>query len=320
MYKTKNITQSLLNLNNNLPIYICGHIKPDQDCICACIALAEFLAYYKKQVYILINKNDEKIVSWKPTQKYFAESICHKDYAFVALDINETNRLGVYEQNYINAKFKFNIDHHQGNETKADFILDVPYASSTCEIVYTLIKRNNKKILTKDICEYLYAGIFTDTNGLSRRLSPQTLLIIQDLLNAGIDYTYINRQTLTIRSMYEFLAMSKMATEIVKEDNFHYLIVDRQKPEYVNLTHNTITKKLAEDLRKIDEIKTFVIIMIQQDKTIVGKVMTNTSDFACDIAKLFGGGGHKKEAGFTTTSFTIDQILNLTNNFLNQKI
>lgn len=316
MYNTKNITKSLLNLDNNLPIYICGHIKADQDSVCASIALAEFLSYYKKQVYVLLSPRDYNILLWKPTTKFITDKVCHKDYVFVALDINETYRLGEFEKAYLDAKIKFNIDHHQGNETNADKILDVPFASSTCEVIYTLITRHNKNILTKDLCEYLYAGIFTDTNGLSRRLSTKTLEIVQKLINTGIDYTLINRQTLTIRSMYEFVALSKMVNLIVKEKKFHYLVVDKQKPEFKDLSLNTITKKLAEDLRKINEIDTFIVIILHTDGTIVGKTMTNTTELACDIAKLFGGGGHKKEAGFTTTNFTVDQIVNLTSNFL----
>jgi len=90
LYNTKNITKSLLNLDNNLPIYICGHIKADQDSVCASIALAEFLSYYKKQVYVLLSPRDYNILLWKPTTKFITDKVCHKDYVFVALDINET--------------------------------------------------------------------------------------------------------------------------------------------------------------------------------------------------------------------------------------
>ena len=319
MFKTKKITNELLNIDNKTPIYICGHIKADQDSVCASIVLAEFLSYYGKQVYVLLSEKDNNILTWKPTSKFITNNVLHDKYVFVAIDINETYRLGKFEEDYYKAFKKFNIDHHQGNSTNADVILDVAGCSSTCEIIYTLIERHNKKLLTKDICEYLYAGIFTDTNGLSRRLSSKTLVIVQKLVNTGIDYARINRETLSLRTMYEFVALSHMVKEIVKEKYFHYLVVDKQREEYSKLSLNTITKKLAEDLRKIDEIDTFLVLILNTDNTIVAKTMTNTTALACDIAKLFGGGGHKKEAGFTIENITIEQIVNKTNDFLKRK-
>jgi len=316
LFKTKKFTQELLNIDSNTPIYICGHIKADQDSVGSSIALAEFLSHYKKQVYILLSPRDNNILAWKPTIKFITDRVTHKSYVFIALDINETYRLGEFEKYYFEADKTFNIDHHQGNSTNADFILDVPSASSTCEILYTLIYRHNKNLLTKDICEYLYAGIFTDTNGLSRRLSTKTLEIVQNLVNKNIPYAQINRLTLSLRTMYEFVALSHMVKEIVKEKHFHYLVVDKQREEYSALSLNTITKKLAEDLRKIDEIDTFVVLILNHDNSINAKTMTNSTALACDIAKLFGGGGHKKEAGFATRDFTVKEIVSKTNEFL----
>lgn len=316
MFKTKKITQELLKIDKKTPIYICGHIKADQDSVGASIVLAEFLSHYGKNVYILLSPKDTNILAWKPTTKFITDKIEHEHYVFVAIDINETYRLGEFEKYYLKADIKFNIDHHQGNSTNADFVLDVPEVSSTCEIIYTLIYRHNKNLLTKEMCEYLYAGIFTDTNGLSRRLSPHTLEIVQKLVNKNISYAQINRLTLSLRTMYEFVALSHMVKELVKEKHFHYLVVDKNRPEYSKLSLNTITKKLAEDLRKIDEIDTFVVLILNHDNSINAKTMTNSTALACDIAKLFGGGGHKKEAGFTTNNFTVEEIVLKTNQFL----
>ena len=320
MFKTKKITQELLKIDNKTPIYICGHIKADQDSIGASIVLAEFLSHYGKNVYVLLSQKDANILTWKPTSKFITDKVEHSDYVFVAIDINETYRLGEFEQYYFKAHTKFNIDHHQGNSTNADFVLDVPEVSSTCEIIYTLIYRHNKNLLTKDMCEYLYAGIFTDTNGLSRRLSAHTLEIVQKLVNKKIPYAEINRLTLSLRTMYEFIALSHMVKEIVKEKHFHYLVVDKNRQEYSKLSLNTITKKLAEDLRKIDEIDTFVVLILNHDNSINAKTMTNSTALACDIAKLFGGGGHKKESGFTTNSFTVEEIVLKTNEFLEKAL
>ena len=58
------------------------------------------------------------------------------------------------------------------------------------------------------------------------------------------------------------------------------------------------------------------MIMIR-DGYITTKTMTNISECADKIAMQFGGGGHKKEAGFTVNNLTVEQIISKTKRFLN---
>ena len=69
-----------------------------------------------------------------------------------------------------------------------------------------------------------------------------------------------------------------------------------------------LLKQIAEDLRKIDGID-LLVVLIKNQETIVAKVMTNSSDSADKIALLFGGGGHKREAGFTIKDISVDKII-----------
>ena len=45
-----------------------------------------------------------------------------------------------------NAEYKINIDHHQDNKYEADFTLSIPGISSTCEIIFEIIKKTLDKI------------------------------------------------------------------------------------------------------------------------------------------------------------------------------
>ena len=308
----KNMINTLLNLNNN-PIYISGHIKPDQDSICSSLALALFLESLNKKCYVLIEEKDLNILDWKKDYKFIKHEVDDKNYNFIALDLNEKSRLGKYELYFDNANITINIDHHQNNKKEANYIYSNDKVSSTSEIIFNIINTYNKKLLTKSICEYLYSGILNDTNGFTRRLSNKTLTITQKLINKGINYSHILKETFTKRSVYEFKALAKLINEI-KFDDFHYLIIDKEKEEFKNLTHNQIVKKIAEDLRKIDEIDTF-ILLVKNKENIIGKCMTNSKDNANKIAELFGGGGHKKEAGFTTT-LNINEILSSIKKYL----
>ena len=42
----------------NTPIYLSGHVKPDHDSICSCLALARLLEKLGKKTYVLLDEND----------------------------------------------------------------------------------------------------------------------------------------------------------------------------------------------------------------------------------------------------------------------
>lgn len=314
MNKIQQLKNILSNLDNN-PIYIAGHIKPDQDSICSSLALALLLIFIGKKAYVLLEDKDKEIIEWKGDYSLITNTINQTDYNFIALDLNEKKRLGNYQKYFDSAKYTINIDHHQDNKNEANFVYSDTKMSSTCEMIYNIINSFGKEYLKKDICEYLYSGMMNDTNCFSRRLSSKTLSIAQNLINKDIDYAEIIKKTYSNRTMYEFKALAKLVNEI-KYDEFHYVIVDKKEPEFINLTHNQIVKKIAEDLRKIQGIDIF-ILLIKQDNTIVGKCMSNISENANKIAELFGGGGHKKEAGFTIESTSINEIILKIKNYVN---
>ncbi|MBQ9792820.1 MAG: DHH family phosphoesterase [Clostridia bacterium] len=312
MINYKNLNKLLINLPNNLPIYFAGHIKPDPDSICSCLALAEYLKNIGKNVKVLLNKKDESIIDWLNDNSLIVNQVTDNKYNFIALDVNEKSRLGEYEKDFDRAITKINIDHHQNNKYEANYTLSEPGKSSTCELIFNLIGK--KENLTLKICNCLYAGMMADTNCFTRRLSNKTLVIAQKLINFGINYVEIIKETFSKRSMYEFKAMAKLVDEL-KFEGFHYVIADKEKEEFKNLSHNSLVKVIAEELRKIDEIDIF-LLLIKNGNTITVKTMSNKCEIADKIAGVFGGGGHKKEAGFTVEDMSVDQIILKTKEFL----
>ena len=313
MNRAKEIKDVLLGLND-LPVFLAGHTNPDQDSICSCLALAEFLNNHGKKAYALLDDADKDIIAWQNDYSIVSNDVECKDFNFIALDMNEKKRLGKFEQYFDRAKYSINIDHHQNNQNEADFVYSLPGVSSTCEMVYNIIVSAGKNELTKTICERLYAGIFNDTNGLTRRLSSQTLSIVQELINFGIDYMYINKKTFSERSFYEFKALAKLVNKI-EYDYFHYVVVDRADEDFSMLTHNQLVKKIAEELRKIEGFDVFVLL-IKNGQKIIAKVMSNVSENADKIASMFGGGGHKREAGFTIENISVEEIIQKTKQYL----
>lgn len=299
-----------------MPIYLAGHLTPDHDSICSCLALSRFLNKLGKETYILLEEKDRFMTSIYSGEYDFVESVQHTDYCFIALDLNDLPRLGIFKDYFDNASQTINIDHHQNNRTDANLILTHPEKCATCEIIYEIIKSYGSEYLDLTTCELLYTGIMTDTSCFSRRLSQNTFAIAQKLINKGVEYEKFIRATFSHRTLYELKALAELVQEIQFDDGVYYLIIDKSKDQFKDLTHNQITKTIAEELRKIEDIDTFLIFILESDK-IVGKAMSNVTKNANVIAGLFGGGGHKGEAGFTVSrDTTVESMIEKTKEFI----
>lgn len=317
MLTYKKINQILLNLPNNLPIYLAGHIRADQDSVGSCLALAKFLNANGKNAKVLLNPKDMEVISWFDDLSLICHKIVEADYNFIALDVNEAERLGEFEDYFKTAHVTINVDHHQNNLYEANYTLSKPGISSTCEMIFNIISQSGKEYLTQEICSLLYSGIMADTNCFTRRLSNKTFYVAQKLINSGFSYVDVVKKAFSKRTMYEFKALAKLVNEI-KFDGFHYVVVDQRLEEFKHLSHNNLVKSIAEDLRKIEDIDIFLMIIIR-DGYITTKTMSNNSECADKIAMQFGGGGHKKEAGFTVNNLTVEQIISKTKRFLKIK-
>lgn len=314
----KKIIDKIKSLKDyNLPIYIAGHITPDDDSIGSCLSMFYLLENIGNHCLILLDNKDTHLLKNYSIEGRITNSVIHSEYILIAMDLNETYRLGKFEKFYTDAKISLNIDHHQGNNTNANFILSNSKKSSTCEIVYNIVKKIKPELLQNiELCECLYTGMLTDTVGFARRLSRETLLIAQKLINTGINYESIIKRTLQYRTMYQFKALSKLINELQYNEYFHYVIIDKTLPEFANLSHNDIVKILAEELRKIDGIDNFLVLIKNSDK-ITAKVVSNISKIAHIIASHFGGGGHPGESGFST-ALTTDEIIDKAITFLQE--
>ena len=318
MFKISRLINVLKSLDKAVPVYIAGHTSPDQDSINSCLSLKYLLEDMGLDAYVLLSSSDKNILSWQEHVEEVSNAVTHENYVFIALDLNDTKRLGEFENAYRHAKLTINIDHHNNNTTNANYVFSSSTSSSTCEIIYNLICHSNKNLIDTRLASYIYAGIMTDTNCFSRRITSKTLKIVANLINKNIDYAYINRSTLWKRTKDEIIATGKLAEEIKEKNNFKYVIVDKTLPLFSNISLNDLTKKVAEDLRRLNDLDIFVMLINFGDK-ITSKVMTFTLPIADKIATLFGGGGHKKEAGFTT-NLDENTILKQIEEFLNKNL
>ncbi len=219
-------------------------------------------------------------------------------------------RLGFSAPLFENAKNTLCIDHHVSNPGFAKENHIVPDASSTSELVYELI---NRECVSKEVAEALYTGILHDTGVFQYSCTaPSTLRAAAELLEAGVDAPKIIRDTFYEKTYAQHQVLGRALLEsilfldgrciasYIREREMRFFGVDRSDLDGI-----------ASQLRNTKGVE--VAIFMDEIRPNVYKVSLRSGDIVdvSVIARYFGGGGHKKAAGFTLTGTPYDVINNL---------
>jgi phosphoesterase RecJ-like protein len=196
--------------------------------------------------------------------------------------------------------FILNFDHHATNERFGDVnILDVT-ASSTAEVVYNFFGDCGKDI-DKDIATCLLTGILTDTGNFSNPATSKTCLkAASDLLGRGGKIQEVANRLMRNKSMESLRlwgnVLSRLkyngklgvaSTVIFNKDLEREGIDDEQVEGVANFLNNFLDVKIVLVLREL------------ADGKVKGSFRTAEDIDVSLLAKILGGGGHKKAAGFT---------------------
>lgn len=307
-----------MNLNDVLQgkhsVALGGHVRPDGDCVGACLGLYMYLKdqYPDIEADVYLEKIPEAYGIISCTDEVKHEIPEDKVYdLFICLDCGDTDRLGFSGPLFQKAKETACIDHHVSNDAFADVNYIVPDASSTSELVYTLLDREK---ITKPQAEALYMGIAHDTGIFQYSCtSPETMEIAADLMRKGIngneiiektyyEKTYVQTQILGRALMESILILDKRCIiSFVRKKEMEFFQAQPSDLEgIVSQLKQTKGIEVAMFLHELEPRK-FKVSLRSKDKVDVSR-----------IAKYFGGGGHVRAAGVTMSGSVHDVINNIT--------
>ncbi len=174
-------------------IVIFTHMAPDGDAMGSSLALWHHL----KKATVIVPNAFPAFLSWMPgadkIRIYEKETeVCNKLIEeadlFICTDFNDPKRIGpMGEKMLANSAKKILLDHHLNPVDFADEVHSFPEASSSCEIVYNVLRDEGLKDLTTEIATCLYTGLMTDTGNFSYNSARCELYeIIAELVRAGV--------------------------------------------------------------------------------------------------------------------------------------
>ncbi len=292
--------------NANHPLLI-SHEKPDGDTLGASLALAH---YFNKN-----NKPHKHFCVDKPPEyfNYLAkienlitdyQQINLADHDLVIIiDCGTIARTGI-SQELLKQKDRLkiiNIDHHQTNDNYGHLNLVIPSASSTCEIFYKLFTLNKMEI-DKFMATSLMTGIITDTMNFTNGATTQdSLEIASKLLNYGAKSNQIISSISQNKNLLSLKLWGKVFSQLEfnQEFNFVYTVIAQADLIEYQMTADEASDGLSNFLSTLEDIDFIAVLTERDQQTIKGSLRTTKDHLdVSQIAGLFGGGGHKKAAGF----------------------
>lgn len=292
-------------LSNSEKILVLLHQSPDGDTIASSLALREFLVTLGKNVRLVVNDEIPEVFSFLPGTDEIAKDFLLGDFDLIfTIDCGDIKRTG-FPNRLVHgclSKPLINIDHHTKNDLHkiADVNLVDQKAAATAEIIWDLLVALDAKITPK-IATYILSGIYFDTGGFQHsNITDKTLNIASRCLSCGgrmgLVASRMNYSKSSSALRLWGLALSKIelsncgvAVSYLSLDDIESVGAKNDDSSgVVNLVNSVPSAKIA------------ILFVETPDGTIKASLRTESSCIdVAKLARLFGGGGHRKASGFT---------------------
>ncbi|MBM4169278.1 MAG: bifunctional oligoribonuclease/PAP phosphatase NrnA [Ignavibacteria bacterium] len=294
------------------------HLNPDGDALGSELALARFLSSIGRDVIIINHDATPSMYTFLDPAGHIRQYESTRDNALIArvdviciIDGNQLGRVGSLEPHVRASRAKkICIDHHLDPEPFADIYLFDDRAASAGQIVYQLIRSVHRGSLPKAIAEPLYVAIMTDTGSFRFPKTDGDLhRIVADLIDGGADPVTLYQSVYERQTPNRLLLLGRILSQLQTAHNgtVALLTVTRKMFEETNtieadtdnFINHTLTIAGVQIGLMVTELEGFVKISFRSK----GDISIN------ELAKEFGGNGHKNAAGARVANATIDEIV-----------
>ncbi|MCL2375872.1 MAG: bifunctional oligoribonuclease/PAP phosphatase NrnA [Defluviitaleaceae bacterium] len=278
---------------NGENIVIATHHSPDGDALGSAFGTALALHYAGKKPVVLLDEHSAKF-NFLPGREFIydgdiADLACD---VFIAVDCGDKGRVSMAEDLLGRAPVTINIDHHVNNDGFAQHNYIDAVASSTCEVIWDIIK--TRISITKEIATVLYTGICTDTGGFRHSAtSPKTMAAVALLMGAGIDISDIQRRAMYSHSKVEakIFATAIQKMQFMEEHPVAYTVLTQKDLNDVGAVYSDLDG-IASYILDTEGIEVSVFFTERTHGKVKASFRSNSLDVR-EIAENFGGGGHK---------------------------
>lgn len=285
-------------------VTIVTHINPDADTIGTGLGLYGYLKNSNKQVEIVNASGDFPI--YLDFLKHFTKikkKIDYDDSLIIACDCGSLDRLGFD----MSGREIVNIDHHASNSRFGILNIVDSDAVSSSEVVFRMLQGEK---LDVDIATALYVALVSDTQKFSTdSVSEDTFELASKMISLGVDLKEVNANMNQRKSLasIRILGRALQGLELRHDGKIAIIRIDHQDIKATGATMKNIDGVVdyAISLATVQ----VAILLVERDNGAKVSMRSKRVDVS-QVAKSYGGGGHKRAAGFEISDIGIADLSN----------
>ncbi|PIT86771.1 MAG: hypothetical protein COU33_01370 [Candidatus Magasanikbacteria bacterium CG10_big_fil_rev_8_21_14_0_10_43_6] len=287
-------------------ILLIPHQHPDGDALGAVTAFAQWLDTLAKNYAIFCSTAISAQLNYLDHINEISEDpqlFQQNDLdLIIVFDSGDLRYAGVdtFIANIAHPPMIINIDHHKTNEHYGKLNLLPKQASSTSEIVYDFFSLHAVPI-TPHMATSLLTGIIYDTDNFTNAATtPHAIHVASKLVNLGANFNHIKERMYKDMPFDAFPLWGIIFSRLTKHEPLNLI--------YTYLTHDDLEKHqvhedamsgLSNFMNNIHDGYAGLVLKGTKEGTTKGSFRTTRDDVdVSTMAQHFGGGGHKKAAGF----------------------
>jgi bifunctional oligoribonuclease and PAP phosphatase NrnA len=293
-------------LSDASTVALACHVNPDADALGSMLGLSNYLRERGTATECSFPNDPFDPPRWVELLPGHDALIHPKSFpklppVMVTCDVASMDRLAMLGAPAVRAKELIWIDHHKSNEGLGTIPLIDPTASSTCEMVARLIAAMGGP-MSDDTATCLYAGLITDTGRFQyEAVRPDTLRLGAELREHDFDHTRL------VQALYEdngapYLKLMGVALQRLTIDPeadlvWSYLTQGDLAEAGV---HPSEADDLIDTIRTAREADVAAVVKQQRDGRFKVSMRSRGAHDVAAVAQIFGGGGHRLAAGYTS--------------------
>jgi phosphoesterase RecJ-like protein len=280
---------------------ITSHLKPDGDSIGSQLAMAYALRALGKDVRV-VNRDQAApgLLAFPGVGEIEIAPRAEGDYdALLVMECGDLARTGLEG---LERHFTINIDHHPGNAMFGAINWFDPTAAACGEMVFDIVRRLGVP-LSREVAVHVYVAILTDTGSFHySSISPRTFDICRQCLEAGVDPVSVARSVFDSNNIGRLRLFGAVLGSVELEANGRLAVIylDRAMARAAGGTYDD-TEGLINLPLTVKEIQAVVFFKEWEANQYRISMRSKGTIDVGDVAKRFGGGGHKNASGCTVT-------------------
>ena len=272
-------------------VAVTTHVGADGDAIGTSGALVRLMRSLGASAVFCHAEEVPGYLRWLLPEEIFRE--LPEGHDLLVVDTSRADRAGVPVPE---AGARLNLDHHGDNPFYAEYNLVNPRAAASAEILASLYAELGVP-LDRFAAEAIYVGVRTDTGDFRfRNISPVAHELVADLLRAGVIPAEVHDR-INRRGSVEQLNIVGICLANARQYG-EVLVSTVDNADYERTGAGELDSKEAIDqLRTVSGVDVVAHLREVPEGT-KGSLRSETVDVG-EVARHFGGGGHKLAAGYT---------------------